>query len=294
MLKGALAWLGGKAVLYVALVLAILASAFVAPWVQSQWRDPSRQLAAAQRLETQVVAPLAEQRDAAQKRLDALGASARTQSLAQLDLAIAQAKNAKAVAQGRRRSIGDKALSLAAGRTDALVEDGRTQLEIQLRDAEIAGLSAARERIIKADALAALNLDLDDARRAAEAARAECRTARLELEAAQARWQVRATLGLYDRERLNDLAQHRQSLCARSTMADQRQLAAQGLQDAATRSYAAARGWTDARIEPVTAEVEAFIARERVSAEGTWRQKMSMWAERVHLTDALGKAALAL
>ncbi|WP_369061948.1 hypothetical protein ABOZ73_07320 [Caulobacter sp. 73W] len=294
MLKRVLGWLGGKAALYAALVAAILASAFVVPWLQSQWRDPARQLASAKRLETQVVAPLATQRVLAQQRLDAIGADARTKSLAQLDLALAEARQEKAAAEGRRRSISDKAVSLASGRTDALLQDGRTELEIQLRDAEIAGLSAARERIIKGDALAALSLDLDDARQAADQARSTCRAARLELEAAQARWQVKATLGLYDRDRLGDLTQRREELCARSRAADQRQLAAQGLQDAAAKSYAAARGWTDARIGPVTAEVETWIARERVGAEGTWGQKLSLWAERVHLPDALRRAAAAL
>lgn len=67
--KRIIGWLGGKALLYVALVLAILAGAFVAPWVERQWRSPARQLSVAEQIETGAVRPLTEARERTQQRL---------------------------------------------------------------------------------------------------------------------------------------------------------------------------------------------------------------------------------
>lgn len=293
-LKRLLAWLGGTAALYALLVLAILAGAFVAPWVKSQWSGPTRQLAVAQKLEDEVVAPLEAERTAAKARLDAIAADARTQGVDQLDAAISRASAQRMSAVSQRRGVRDRALSLAAGRTDELLADGRLELEIQAREVEIAGLKAARERIAKGATLQALRLDLESNRASANRARLDCRSARLELEAAQARWPVRATLGLYDREKLRDLDARRKAACDASIAADRRQLAAQRTSDLAADAYAAARTWTDQQIGPAAAEVEAKIARERVGAQGTLRQKFALWAERVHLSDALGKATIAL
>ncbi len=293
-LKRLLAWLGGTAALYALLVLAILAGAFVAPWVKSQWSGPTRQLAVAQKLEDEVVAPLEAERTAAKARLDAVAADARTQGADQLDAAITEASAQRMNAVSQRRGVRDRAMSLAAGRTDELLADGRRELEIQARDVEIAGLKAARERVAKGATLQALRLDLESSRTSADLARLACRSARLDLEAAQARWPVRATLGLYDREKLRDLDARRKTACDASIAADRRQLAAQRASDLAADAYAAARAWTDQQIGPAAAEVEARIARERVGAQGTLRQKFALWAERVHLSDALGKAAIAL
>lgn len=293
-LKRLLAWLGSTAALYTLLVLAILAGAFVAPWVKSQWSGPTRQLAVAQKLEDEVVAPLEAERTAAKARLDAVAEQARTQGIDQLDAAITEASARRMNAVSQRRGVRDRALSLAAGRTDELLADGRLELEIQARDVEIAGLKAARERVTKGATLQALRLDLETSRASADQARLACRSARLQLEAAQARWPVRATLGLYDRETLRDLDARRKAACDASIAADRRQLAAQRASDLAADAYAAARAWTDQQIGPAAAEVEARIARERVGARGTLRQKFALWAERVHLSDALGKAAVAL
>lgn len=289
-----LAWFGSTAALYAMLVAAILAGAFVAPLLKSQWSGPSRQLAVAQKLEDEVVAPLEAERTETRERLQALAARAQTQTIGQLDAAIAVAFARKVSAEGRRRSARERALSLAAGRPDELLSDGRLELEVQAREVEIAGLGAARDRITKGAALQALRRDADADRASADLARMACRSARLKLEAAQSRWPVRATLGLYDRTTLRDLAAKRKSACDASIAADRRQRAVQRSSDLAADAYAAAQTWTDRQVEPVATEVRAAIGRERAGAQGSLRQAFDHWAQRVRLTDALVKAAVAL
>ena len=266
-IKRIIGWLGGKALLYVALVLAILAGTFVAPWVERQWRSPARQLSIAEQIETGAVRPLTEARETTQRRLIEAGAQAGRKGLAEIDQAILTAAKAKAEAVRARRGVGEKAASLATGDTSALLADGRRELEIQFRDAEIATLTAARDRI--------------ERRGAAERARASCRAARLKLEASQARWEVRATLGLYDQAERRDLTARMKDLCDRSRAADRRQIAAE-------------RGGSLAQIQPVTGELEAQIARIRNAASGSWGQKLSLWSDQVQLPQVLRNAGLAL
>ena len=140
-IKRLLGWFTSKAVLYVALFLAIVAGTVVVPWVKTQWQDPGRQLALAQTFERQVVVPLREERDAAQARLAQASSDARTKSLDELTAAIVEAERLRAAAIKARRGAVDKAVSLATGKTDALFEDGKRELEIQYLAAEIAGLT---------------------------------------------------------------------------------------------------------------------------------------------------------
>lgn len=260
-------WLGGKALLYVALVLAILAGTFLAPWVEAQWRGPSRQLEVADQVEADVVRPLAAEREQTQQRLIDTAAQARVKSLQDLNQAILNAGQARAQAVDARRAVAERAASLAMGDTAALLEDGKRELEIQFRDAEIVALTAARDRL--------------DARGAAAGARQACRTARLTLEASQARWEVRATLGLYDQAERSALTARMNDLCDRSRLADRRQIEAE-------------RGAGIGQIQAVTGELETQIAEIRAAAEGSWGQKVSIWAEQVHLSQVLRTAALAL
>jgi len=266
-IKRIIGWLGGKALLYVALVLAILAGMYVAPWIEKQWRSPARQLSVADQIEAGAVRPLAQARERTQQRLNDAGAEAAQKGLAEIDQAILAATKAKVDVAASRRSVGDKAASLATGDAAALLADGQRELEIQFRDAEIATLTAARDRI--------------ERRGAAERARASCRAARLRLEASQARWEVRATLGLYDQAERRELTDDMQDQCDRSRAADRRQIEA-------------ARGGTLAQIQPVTADLEAQISRIRTAARGSWGQKLSLWADQVHLPQVLKTAGLAL
>lgn len=261
-------WLGGKALLYVALVLAILAGTFAAPWVESQWRNPVRELALAQQIETGVARPLAAERDLTQERLLKAGAEARGKGLAELGLAIDKASEAKIKAEKDRRGARDRALSLAKGETDLLLGDGRRELEIQYRTAEIAMLAAARDRI--------------ETRGGADRARALCRAARLNFEQSEARWQVRATLGFYDQAERGKARARFEDLCEKSRAADRQQIEAQARPEVSTR------------IQAVTGDVDRWIAGKRVAARGSLGQKLSLWAERVHLSAVLATAAAAL
>ena len=293
-IKRLLGWLTSKAVLYVALFLAIVAGTFVVPWVKTQWQDPGRKLALADTLERKVVVPLREERDAAQARLAKAGSDARTKSLDELTAAIAEAERLRAASIKARRNATDKAISLATGKSDALVEDGKRELEIQYLTAEIAGLTSARDRIRKGDLLASLPADVAAARARADQARAACRDARLAFERSEARWQVRATFKLYDQQARRALKGRMDSACDRSRAADRQQRDAQQRRDLAERAYRASRSWTEATLLPVTSDVEAWVAKTRVEANGSWGQKARLFAERIHMPAALRQAAYAL
>ncbi len=293
-IKRLLGWLTSKAVLYVALFLAIVAGTFVVPWVKTQWQDPGRKLALAETLERKVVVPLREERDAGQARLAKAGSDARTKSLDELTAAIAEAERLRAASIKARRSATDKAISLATGKSDALVEDGKRELEIQYLTAEIAGLTSARDRIRKGDLLASLPADVAAARARADQARAACRDARLAFERSEARWQVRATFKLYDQQARRALKGRMDSACDRSRAADRQQRDAQQRRDLAERAYRASRSWTEATLLPVTSDVEAWVAKTRVEANGSWGQKARLFAERIHMPAALRQAAYAL
>lgn len=266
-IKRIIGWLGGKAFLYVALVLAILAGTFAAPWVERQWRSPARQLAVADQVEAHVVRPLAATRDLTQQRLIDTAAEARTKGVGELDQAILAANQFRTQAADMRRSVAEKAASLAVGDTAALLDDGKRELEIQLRDAQIGVLTAARDRI--------------EVRAAANRARLECRAARLNLEAFEARWEVRASLGLFDPVERRDLTARMEDLCGKSRLADRRQIDAE-------------RGAALAQIQSVTGEIEARIGEVRTAASGSLGQKMSLWAEQAQLSQVLRSAGLAL
>lgn len=293
-IKRLLGWFTSKAVLYVALFLAIVAGTVVVPWVKTQWQDPGRQLALAQTFERQVVVPLREERDAAQARLAQASSDARTKSLDELTAAIVEAERLRAAAIKARRGAVDKAVSLATGKTDALFEDGKRELEIQYLAAEIAGLTTARDRIKKGDLLASLPAGVAVARARADQARAACRDARLAFERSEARWQVRATFKLYDQAARRALKGRMDSACDRSRAADRQQREAQQSFDLADRAYRASRSWTEATLLPVTSDLEAWIAKTRVEANGSWGQKARLFADRIHVPAALRQAAYAL
>lgn len=287
-------WLTSKAILYVALVVAILAGAVVVPWVKAQWHDPARQLALAQQFERQVVGPLNAERDATQARLTKVGSEARAKSLNELTAAIVKAEGSKTAAIKARRGARDKAISLATGKTDALVADGKRELEIQYLTAEIAGLSTARDRIKRGNILAALPAGVEAARAQADQARAACRATRLTYERSEARWQVRATFSLYDQDARRALKARMDQACGKSQAADRQQRDAQQRRDLAVRAYQASQAWTETTIQPVTTDVEAWIARTRVSANGSWGQKARLFAERIRVPAALQQAGYAL
>lgn len=287
-------WLTSKAILYVALVLAILAGAVVVPWAKAQWHHPARQLALAQQFESQVVGPLSAERDATQARLTKAGSEARAKSLNELTAAIVKAEGLKAAAIKARRGARDKAISLATGKTDALLADGKRELEIQYLTAEIAGLSTARDRIKRGNILAALPAGVEAARAQADQARAACRATRLTFERSEARWQVRATFRLYDQDARRALKARMDQACGKSQAADRQQRDAQQRRDLAVRAYQASQAWTETTIQPVTSDVEAWIARTRVSANGSWGQKARLFAERIRVPAALQQAGYAL
>jgi hypothetical protein len=289
-------WLGRNAILYAALVLAILAS----PFVVAEWSKPNRHLHEAAQLEA-VKARLATSAGDAERRLSRAAEAAQRKSAVELDLAIVEAGRARTEAQGRRRSAAAKALSLARGDADALFEDGRLELEIQYRDREIAGLTAARERLAKRERLNALPADLDARLARARAIAAEglaaCQASTQARKDFEGRWAVVVTLERYGQQRLSALRRTERDACKRSTDASHELRTTADLvtlKANAERAYLQSRAWTDGRILAATTELDQKIAAERAAAAGSWRQKLSLWAERTHLPKVLLQAAAAL
>lgn len=295
----ATAWLGKKAILYVAIVLAILASAFVVPWVRSEWIQPTQHLDRAAQLET-LRSQLETERDRQQRRLSDAAAAAQRKTVRELDRDLAAGRAAKADAVQRRRSGPAKAMSLARGDADALRKDGQLEMEIQYRDHEIAGLTAARDRMAKRDWLATLPTDLaaklSRDKAVASKAMASCRSVRNNLANFEDRWEVRATFQLYDRARHKDLQIAVRDHCRAAAAAYRQQSATAELlkrRSDALRAYQQSRTWADTRMQAATSDLDQAIARERSAAQGSWRSKLSLWAGRIHLATVLKQAAVA-
>ncbi len=299
-LKRVLRWLGSKAILYLVLVLAILPSAVVTPRLKSEWRDAALHVERGARLET-VKDQLETLRGDTQRRLSKTAAEAQQRSVDELDRAIGEAERAKAQAEGQRRGEIARTKSLLTADTDSLLADGRLELEIQYRDREIAGLRAARERTARGQHLAAFPADLEAKlqRRQAVAAgaMASCNAARKALAAFEDRWEVRATFQLYDRKQHSLLLSAVRDRCTEAKTAYDSQYAAAVMlkqRNDAVRSYRQAQGWADSQVSAVTGDLEREIAQERAAAEGSWAWKLSLWAQRVHLSTVLERAATAL
>ncbi len=299
-LKRGLGWLGSKAILYLALVLAILASAVVTPWLKSEWRDAALHVAHRAQLET-VKGQLEALRDETQQRLSETATKAQHKSIDELDRAIAEAGRAKDQAERQRRGDLAKTKSLLTADTDALLADGRLELEIQYRDGEITGLKAARDRIALGQDLAAFPADLEATlqrtQTAAAGAMAPCWAAQRALAAFEDRWEVRATFQLYDQKQHNLLLSAVRDRCTEAKKAYDAQYAAAVLlkrRNDIARSYRQARIWADSQVRAVTTDLEAQIAKERRAAEDSWVWQVSLWAKQVHLSTVLKRAAAEL
>lgn len=297
-IRAVFGWLGGKAFLYVALVLAILAGAALGPWLRSEWTKANRQAERVGRFET-VAGKLDGERKLTQRRLDEAASAARSRSIDELDAAIVGAERAKVAAESLRRSDLSKAKSLLSGDAEALLVDGRLELEIEYRDREIVGLTGLRDQIAARTDLARFPSDLatrlEQAKADAAGAMSACRSSALDLAEFEARWEFHAFL--YDRQQHRRLSADLDERCRTATAAaDAQRAAAVALKSYhdARRAYAHTRGWTGGEVGSVTRALQQQIDKERAEAKKTWPQKLSLWADRTHLSRVLWQAAAAL
>lgn len=295
----ATAWLGKKAILYVAIVLAILASAYLVPSIQRQWTQPAVDFSSAAQLEA-VKRELKTERDRQQRRLSEAAAAAELKTEGELERALTAAREAKADAMEHRRSVLAKAISLANADADALLRDGQLEMEIQYRDHEIAGLSATldwtKARDQQAKFVTDLQVRLSGAKADASKAMASCRSANQKLDEFEARWEVRATFQRYDRARHRDLQITVRDRCREATAAYRKQSATAEIlkqKNKAVGAYRGSRTWADNRIEAATSDLDRKIAEKRSAAQGSWRMKLAHWTERTHLATVLKQAAIA-
>ena len=297
-IKAIFGWLGRKALVYLALVLAILTGAAVTPWLKSEWAEASTQVERIDRLET-VKEQLETQREATEQRLSDAATAAQRKGVNELDQAIIQARQAKAAAENQRRSDLAKAKSLLTADANGLLIDGQLELEIQYRDREIAGLEATRDQISKRADLARFPADLatrlNQAKADAAQAMEACRSSAQALAKFEDRWEFGAFL--YDQQQHGDLKNDADERCRRATAAAyaQRDLAvALKAYHDTRRAYAQARGWTSTEVQSVTRELTQQLEKDRANAERSWPGKLALWAERVHLSAVLWQAAAAL
>src|SRR5690606_786717 len=96
----------------------------------------------------------------AERKLSAAAEAAKTASIAEIDRDVAVAREARAAAVAERRSTLAQTASIVQVDTDAIIADRKRELEIRLRDRQIAGLSAARDRLEKGTSLASFNTAL--------------------------------------------------------------------------------------------------------------------------------------
>ena len=285
-IKAIFGWLGSKALLYAALVLAILASAVVAPWLASEWANAKTQVERIGRLES-VKGQLEGQRKATEQRLSSAAAAAKRKGLDELDQAISQATQAKAAAEKLRRNDPARTKSLLTADANALLSDGQLELEIQYRDREIAGLRATRNQIAWRAYLARSPTDLEARldRAIADASQkmAACEASAQAWAQVEDRWDPRALL--------HDHQQRKDRCSAATAAADAQHDAADALKRYSDiqRAYAQAREWTGSEVQSVTRDLE-----QQLDAERSWPQKLAHWAERVHLSIVLWQAAAAL
>lgn len=286
-------WITGKALLYVLIVLAILAGTIVVPWIKAEWVGPSAHLERAERLEAVREEVLALQADA-ERRLIAASQAAQTASIAEIDRDLAAARQARAQAVEGRRSTLAQTVSIAQLDTDAIIADRTRELEIRLRERQIYGLSAARDRLVKGVSFNALTAELRDKERQLPAALRACAVATSRRRAFEDRWLVQLTRQLYQPAQLVELKEVEKERCKTADDLKKRRDALRQQRAEAAQAYQESRSWAEGTIGSVTREIDQRIKDERTKATGSLRAKLELWAERVQLTSVLQKAALAL
>lgn len=306
-IKRIFSWLGRKALLYAFIVLAIISSAFVVPWIKREWAGPRIHIERAEKLE-EVSRKLEKAKSDAQRQLSASAERTKTKSLAEITEALAVAEQARALAISQRRGSIVQMVEAATLDTAAILADRRRELEIQLRNQEIAGLRAARDRLQKRNAVISLSTELRTAKslllRAklnSVRARDACTLANNELAVFEGRWLVKITLQQYRRQEHENLKLRQDASCkeaSRSAKLVQLANAAMTYRKeklvAANRAYQQSRSWIDGALKSVTGEVDERIKRELTIATGSLRAKLALWAEQLHLHEVLQKAAVAM
>lgn len=302
-------WLGRKAILYAAIVAALLVSPFVVSWLHSEWYAPSRHLDRAELLQD-VIRQLEQERVETQQRLTGAASAARATSLAQVNREIAAANAARAQAIKRRRSDGAKLQSLVTGDRQALIEDGRLELEVQFHEREAAVLIALRNQLEKQLELTRL----EGGYRAAFGKRTQaardylraldaCNAATKQLtDFEKGRWSAtRMSYEIIDWGRHRQLQDVQRQRCAEAgrrqkSYRTQRETTerAMRLHDQAGQAYRQSKDWTVRSIEGVTGRIYEQIAREQQAAAGSLRAKLALWSEQFNLPTVLKQAAIAL
>lgn len=305
-MSGFLGWLARNILTYLLFVAAGVALVFAMPRAKTAWQDRDTHVAAQHGLE-QTIRALDAERNRLQQQLQAEAERAAEQSLAELDQSIAATRGALQAATARRRSDGQRKLSLLRLDLAALLEDRRLELEIQYLTEKLGGLQAARARVGAArqagDASALF------ARRDRQAASLGVRLGQARLACARAAarhddWKrqllVRATGGLYDRKRGRQLEQARTDQCARQKrlqqdhdLALQLRRQAHAAQAQAAAQLRDAQVWTVARLADVGADLQTRAEQERVAAGQSLQARAGRYWQNATLRQIL-KWALAV
>lgn len=300
-------WLGRKTLLYVLLVLAFLAAAFVVPWIRAEWTGPGVHIERADTLEA-IKQQVGERQATADRALIAARDRAASLTVDQIDSALATARSDLAAQTQAQRSTAAQAASLLTVDTDAIIADRQRALTIQLREREIAGLRATRERLVQGNLVASLGASIADSARNlaqlnanAAAAQATCREVTARLEKFDEQWLVRMTLQQYRRRDRAVLLSVQRDECGKARLQRDTARAAQAAQatlqqqrEGALRTYRQASGWAAGAMDSVTAGIDERIAAERTIASGSFRAKLAVWAEEMQLAKVLRQAAVAL
>jgi uncharacterized protein (AIM24 family) len=292
-----LGWLGRKAVLYIALVVAIGLATMTAPWVRQVAAGTTPTQVRAQVLEN-ANGSIAAERDAATRAFAGRVGSLRTQSLADLAERERQLRAERAALAG---AIGaaKPAWVLALADREELIANERRKLRVALIDQELPVIVAAFEAVGNDGAAIAAQADLSTQQRIVVRAVPACNNATKQMRDYEDRWlwQVRRWWESRDHKQLVRVRDQR-CAAARAAMARRDRLLAVAqarlhAQHTAQSGFRQAARATDL-IRHVSADLAQDAERARIELSGSVPQKLRLWSERLGLAAILHAAAIAL
>jgi hypothetical protein len=294
-LKDVVGWLARKGLIYVLLVAALIVATVFTPLIESQWTRPGQ---TRQRLAdlSQVQNQLVTERSAIANGFNQSVAQMRDATVREVDerLAIARARVERL--ERERPKFGVLG-SLAAGGSQAVLDDQRREVDIAVGLREIASLKAAR-KVATANAELLIYKDINTRVRSVNLLWAHCRAARQKFIRFEEEWFGKRW---WESETGARLAAERDKLCgdhsSRKALLDGERKA----RNDALEVRRKLRGEFDvqarnieATLASTTTGLQAQLVDDSAVLNGSLRQKAELFAERINLAGKMKAAALAL
>ncbi|GGE95534.1 hypothetical protein [Sphingomonas prati] len=290
-------WLGRHVVLYVALVVAIAAGLFAAPFVRQVIQETTPVQVAPPVLDHAVRMMAAEQQTAAEQ-FEARSRALRTQGLASLvkreqDLRAERAVLAGAISRAR------STFALAVSDRNELMRNERRKLRVALIDQELSVIAAGRAAIASDQASRAAYFSLSVQQRLVDRTIPACNDAVRRTQAYEQRWrwQLRRWWESGEHKQLVSIRNKRCDV-ARAAISKRNQLrtvatARRDAQRAAQLAFVKTTMATD-RISSASADLVKNAERARIDLQDWLPGKLRTWLQKAGLVTILQTAAMAL